>query len=724
MISLRRLTIKGFRAYREVKEFSFDSPMVLLFGENARGKSSTLNAIEWCLFGNECMGKGTGIRERIKWELPNRNTKPPNVSVMLELEDKEGRRYVISRSLAPHGRRRGLEEKLRINLPEGGLVEGEEAKARLQQLVKLSFRDFLTTVYQHQEAIRAVLTQEPRERNDAIDRLLGLSDHRNILTGIEAARLEKERREIGTSFDSFAKEVEVALQTRKTDLKERAVKAQQKGLGESQLNQREALKIAEGAKDRLVEFAHQIGLGLPEIRVSKEWKDLSQFERALEREIKRFRSEIPEVMRQQDLFRDRSRITELREAYGREKENEYHARRKLQDFIKEKGTGKVLDEKIKGVLEEIGKKKKTLEKADARATLVRDALEYLSSGVKDAQDRCPLCGNKAANLAEHLKEEWEERIGGEVRKLQKEIDNLRTQLEELEGSSQEYDRLKEGLESAKKRANEVNRRIAKVLGREITERDDPHVLLTRKLDSIKKELKELEDVVSSRQDILDGIAHLLNQIEAIVDILNGEEKMRIVEEIEASPEYGQMEELKDELAILLDDIGKIKEAVGEVSHEEARQKVGAAEKLIDNYFRQIAGNPSVTNMRFLVSVDSRTARNHYEFKDQNGEDLTPVLSQGDLNALALSIFLGMATSGAAKESFGFVMLDDPSQSLGSGHKEKLIDILNEVLKDRIVILSSMDKELQDLTFSRITGAKKKYVFSDWTPEEGPGVKEE
>jgi hypothetical protein len=36
----------------------------------------------------------------------------------------------------------------------------------------------------------------------------------------------------------------------------------------------------------------------------------------------------------------------------------------------------------------------------------------------------------------------------------------------------------------------------------------------------------------------------------------------------------------------------------------------------------------------------------------------------------------------------------------------------------------MDKELQDLTFSRITGAKKKYVFSGWTPEEGPGVKEE
>ncbi len=724
MIHLRLLKIKGFRAYREVREFSFERPMVLLFGENARGKSSTLNAIEWCFFGNECIGKGTGIRERINWKVPNRHIKPPNVSVMLELEDKEGRRYVISRSLVPHGRRRGLEEKLRINLPEGSLMEGKEAKARLQQLVKLSFRDFLTTVYQHQEAIRAVLTQEPRDRNDAIDRLLGLSDYRNILTGIEGAQLEKEQREIGTSFDSFAKEVEVALQTRKTDLKDRAVKAQQKGLGESQLNQREALKIAKEAKDRLLQFACQVGLDLPHVCVPEGWKDLERFRRSLESEIKGFRSKIPEVVRQQELFEDSQTIIKLRAGYKQEKENEDDARRKFQDLVEEKGSSKVLDEKVDGVLQEIESKKKTLKKTNARATLVRDALEYLSSDVKGPQVRCPLCGNKVANLAEQLKEEWEERIENEVRELGRQIQDLKMQLEELEELCEEHGRLKKKLEIAKEGANEVNRRIAKVLDREVTERDDPYVLLNRKLDSITKELKELEDVVSSRQGILDGIAYLLNQIEAIVDILNGEEKMKIVEEIQASPEHSRMEELRDELAILLDDIGKIKRAVSEVSHEEARQKVGAAEKLIDSYFRQIAGNPSVTNMRFSVSVDSRTARNHYEFKDQNDQDLAPVLSQGDLNALALSIFLGMATSGAVREYFGFVMLDDPSQSLGSGHKEKLVEILDEVLKRRMVILSSMDKELQDLTLSRTTGAKKKYVFSDWTPEEGPEVKEE
>jgi len=70
------------------------------------------------------------------------------------------------------------------------------------------------------------------------------------------------------------------------------------------------------------------------------------------------------------------------------------------------------------------------------------------------------------------------------------------------------------------------------------------------------------------------------------------------------------------------------------------------------------------------------------------------------------------------------ILDDPTQSLGFEHKEKLVEVLDEVLKERMVVLSSMDKELQELVLSKITKAKTKYTFSDWTPERGPEVKRE
>ena len=100
------------------------------------------------------------------------------------------------------------------------------------------------------------------------------------------------------------------------------------------------------------------------------------------------------------------------------------------------------------------------------------------------------------------------------------------------------------------------------------------------------------------------------------------------------------------------------------------------------------------------------------------------IRQGDLNALALSIFLGMASSPGLKASFGFLMLDDPSQSLGTAHKEGLTEILDQVLDHRMVIVSSMDAEFDSLLWSTLTKAKTRYVFSDWTPERGPKVERE
>jgi len=48
----------------------------------------------------------------------------------------------------------------------------------------------------------------------------------------------------------------------------------------------------------------------------------------------------------------------------------------------------------------------------------------------------------------------------------------------------------------------------------------------------------------------------------------------------------------------------------------------------------------------------------------------------------------------------------------------------DVLNERMVILASMDKELQDLVLSKITKAKTKYIFSDWTAERGPELRKE
>ncbi len=64
MFQIKRLAVRGFRGFADRCEFVFGDPVTILYGGNHQGKSSTLNAIEWCLFGDDAIGKDTGIRER------------------------------------------------------------------------------------------------------------------------------------------------------------------------------------------------------------------------------------------------------------------------------------------------------------------------------------------------------------------------------------------------------------------------------------------------------------------------------------------------------------------------------------------------------------------------------------------------------------------------------------------------------------------------------------
>jgi len=716
MVTLKRLGIKGFRAYMEDKEFVFDNPVILLFGDNGTGKSSTLNAIEWCLFGNECIGAKSGIRERIDWEIPNRNLGPSaDISVELELEDENAHAYKIFRGWISK-----TKDELKVILPDGQSLEGQNANEKLAWLLKSSFRDFLTTVYQHQEVIRAIVTEEPKERNDAIDRLLGLSDYRNILTGIEAAKLSARQKGMSADFDSFTREIETALRTRESDLKDERGKAAETGLKENQVSEKGALEIAGGVKNQLLIFASDAGLYIAELEVGEEWKDLQEFQNVADREIKRFRSEMPDVKKQQDLFKRRGEITALKQKYEQTEKDWNSVKGKFD--VKEKESAK-LQKEVRELENKIKNKEKQLSEANAKGAVITKARSYLQLEGIDKKI-CPVCETEKPDLLDHVEREWTEKYEKLVGMIEDELNAFKNRQNEIKDWFEEYNRIKRSFESAYKRVAEVRKEIGKALNREITAEDDPDAILNNALKEVSKKLEELEKAVENKQEKLNEIDFSMGKMQIIVGILSLDEKKRIVEQIQQSSEYLRMEELRDQMAILVDDVEKIKQAISEASHEEAKQKVNAAGGAIDNYFRQIANHPAVTKIEFSVTVDSRTARNFYEFKDQNGEYLTPILNQGDLNALALSIFLGMSSLKGATQPFGFVMMDDPSQSAGSGYKEKLVEVLDEVLGERMVILSSMDKELQELVLSKITKAKTKYIFSDRIPERGPEVKKE
>jgi DNA repair protein SbcC/Rad50 len=107
------------------------------------------------------------------------------------------------------------------------------------------------------------LTQEPRDRNDAIDRLLGLSEYRNLLSGISGANSPGWQKEITSRFQTFENQVKTVLETWEKDLNEKRKEAVETGLSKARLTGTAALKTAHEAKQALESFAAEMGICEP-----------------------------------------------------------------------------------------------------------------------------------------------------------------------------------------------------------------------------------------------------------------------------------------------------------------------------------------------------------------------------------------------------------------------------------------------------------------------------
>src|SRR5947209_19711589 len=105
MLTPTRLAVRGFRGFTCEQTFEFPSPATILSGENHFGKSSTLNALEWCLFGDQCKGKDTNIRERVGWIIPNQSLERLDVRVELWVIDTDGA-FVVRRQLHQPAKKR------------------------------------------------------------------------------------------------------------------------------------------------------------------------------------------------------------------------------------------------------------------------------------------------------------------------------------------------------------------------------------------------------------------------------------------------------------------------------------------------------------------------------------------------------------------------------------------------------------------------------------------
>jgi DNA repair exonuclease SbcCD ATPase subunit len=514
------------------------------------------------------------------------------------------RTLTINRILRQSSRKSALEEVLELAQPDGTTLTGDPAGEALEGLLQSSFRDFLTTVYQHQEAIRAVLTQEPKDRNDAIDRLLGLSDQRNLLGALDSADLRGRQREIARDFTSFEEQIQAGLAARENDLVALRQEAKEAGLARSRLNGKAALAAAGKTADSLRAFAAEAELDLPELNVPEEWPGLAEFEKSTKKAVSQLRSQVPGIEEQKKLIRRQQQLLTAKTAWESLRQRWTDLGAQTRTLDKEHADRKAVDAKIADATEKLEAQQDQLRQTNGRAAVVHEAVGFLDS-LDDPEPPCPVCESVVPNLAEKLKDLWASKLKNLVENITAKINSFKAQLKELRGTASQYQRLNDQAELLKEEQASLQAKTADLLAVEIQDDDDPLAMIVAEQDQLATRLQQLGQAIQGRQDRLDAIEHDLDLVRLARDYLHHEQKKQVLETIQESDAFKKLEVIRDQIAQLVEDAEAIKNAVAEVTREEAETKLTAAGETIDQYFRQLSRNPAVRQLKLTITADKR-----------------------------------------------------------------------------------------------------------------------
>lgn len=700
-MKIKRLIVKSFRGFTTQQEFEF-APVTILYGANGTGKSSTLNAIEWCLYGRDIIGKATGIRERIGWEIKNRNSKDdPYVKIEIEIKKEDG-----SQTTTTISRKSGKKD-------EEFIISDNDISVLLN---KYSFKDFLTGVHQHQEAIRAILTEEPRIRNEAFDRLMGLFEYRNIADIIneiiQKEKTDKLEGKISNLENEIRQKVKVwgeVIEKYKKEIKEKEVE-------EEDISEK-------GEERRKNEIINELSKFMSDVKIepTEKFKDLKQdtevkvFVETTKNEIEKCRSEMPDVKKQQELFKRNAIFTNELTNYDALLKEKNKIKNELNKFRSEKGDKQQLEEKKQNIDEEILKIEKEKEQKNLQAVIIEKAIEFLKKKDID-KNICPVCGNKIDNLLAYLEKKWKENYNSAIKELDKKLKNKEKEKTKVDNLIKEFEALDEKLKNSEEKLKRKKEEISKVIGREIREDEDPIAILNLEVDKITNEIKKINNIVNEKLKVLKKIEEKVEIVKEIHSILELEKCRENAREIESTPEWKELSEISGRYKKFINTLMNIISGIKKASQKEAENKIKNAKNKIAQYFKNITDHPFIEIN--LEVEETKTGENNYKILGKDDKNVIPIMSQGHLNALALSIFLALSEN----LPFGFLMLDDPSQSLSSKEKEGFVNILNEISKNKNIIISTMDKELYELLKNRITKEKRIYEFKKYDLN-GPEIEE-
>jgi exonuclease SbcC len=502
---IRSIKLKNYRRFREL-ELDLPENLIGIVGNNGTGKTTIVEAIGWCLYGNR-------IRRTDKQDIRSQccdTSDPCSVELIFICGDHE---YRIVRQLK--GKTATVEAAIYLNAnSEPVAVQERGVNDYVEQLLNLDYKSFFISVFAKQRDLAALSTLQPEERRKSIARLINIESIDQARNEIRADRSIKEARLSGIE-SSLKNEQELKQQQKQLKLELAAVVRSKKDFDEKLKHDNEtllSLKKEFEKQSQLRDQYQQIQSRIEkwksrkvdfETRKKKTQQNIETIQKA-EQELTFLK---PQLVDYQKVQRDKERLDKESTKFFLLKGREEEMQRLSQRITKEQFNLTKLNEELKA-LDGIDKK---VTDQDEKITQLENQRESLRKDLSHVQGHKEKVREKGIEIKE--KRTKIENLGPEspcpvcTRPLHDHYDRVISQFdEELNALRQQYVKYNESEKNLIQKITEVDKKLKQEkqlrdgllqAQEQFRERDKQRNQTKERLDDFIKSQKNLKAEISA-----------------------------------------------------------------------------------------------------------------------------------------------------------------------------------------------------------------------------------
>jgi DNA repair exonuclease SbcCD ATPase subunit len=694
---ITELEISGFRGYCERQTIELDSQITLLVGENGRGKSSTLNAIEWCLFGSE-VGTKKVISERNGWEPKSRLLSSDSEAfVRIRLND-DGSVYQVTRRISG-------KDPIEICHGSGEALSDSDANSFIKDRIP-DWGTFRRAHCFHQELARGrLIIQGTAESSEMFSRLLGLAEDQEIKNAIQKATKGGILNKISAEMNRVAETCKALVDTNKIERIEGK-------LGETP--QHDSLeKHMDGMLQRAQHLAQQLAIE----DVPNAIRDRGEFRDWAERWPAIARAASDELDRLNSLKAEWRGLDESITTYNSCDSDEAELHKELSESVKNSGDVTARESRLEKLEDTLNRLNDRIKETVRQFKLLSDALVFL----EDENETCPICETVIPDLLTQVGQKVGSLQTSQTQQFTLEKGEISSNIDDAEKDLKKLTVLQKDLNDKADEKAKCESKMHEVLESDLSGSQLVGLARTRR-EQLGKEIKRLRALDDQRDA---SLTDHRNDRDRLRMLSRWEYLRQVIDrgvDLNSLESWHALNAKADEAAGLAADMEYLNRKAMRAYKKISEKRIDSVNARINEYYAKIM-DESVKRIKVHIHETQKTMSFQIVF-EEDGQSALPVLNQAAWNAISLAVLFAQAEAEAASGGLQLVILDDPTQSLDEQRQVGLANAIDVISKKCGVILACTPNALSKRIPKFVSSTLAQITLNPFSDSSGVKLKQE